>query len=43
MSIGFAQAQEIAGVYICMNGYVRPWQELKKNRAIGKFQVVQED
>jgi L-asparaginase len=43
MSIGFAQAQEIAGVYICMNGYVRPWQELKKNRAVGKFQVVQED
>ncbi|MEN4053925.1 asparaginase domain-containing protein [Sulfurimonas sp. NWX79] len=43
MSIGFAQTQEIAGVYICMNGYVRPWQELKKNRTLGKFQVVQED
>jgi L-asparaginase len=40
MAIGFAETQEMAGVYICMNGYVRPWQELKKNRAIGKFQVV---
>ncbi len=43
MAIGFAEAQEMAGVYICMNGYVRPWQELKKNRTLGKFQVVQED
>ncbi|QOP46137.1 asparaginase domain-containing protein [Sulfurimonas paralvinellae] len=40
MAIGFAEVQEIAGVYICMNGYVKPWQELKKNPAIGKFQVV---
>ncbi len=40
MAIGFAQTQEIAGVYICMNGYVKPWQELQKNPAIGKFQVV---
>jgi len=43
MAIGFAETQEIAGVYICMNGYTRPWQELKKNRAVGKFQVVQEN
>jgi len=40
MAIGFAEAQEIAGVYISMNGYVKPWQHLKKNRSIGKFQVV---
>jgi L-asparaginase len=40
MAIGFAEAQEIAGVYICMNGYVKPWRELQKNRVIGKFQVV---
>jgi len=43
MSIGFAQTQEIAGVYICMNGYVAPWHKLKKNRELGKFQIVQED
>jgi len=41
MSIGFAQAQEIAGVYICMNGYVAPWQKLRKNRELGKFQIVE--
>ena len=40
MAIGFAEAQEMAGVYICMNGYVKPWRELQKNRVIGKFQVV---
>jgi len=40
MAIGFAETQEIAGVYICMNGYVKPWRELQKNRAVGKFQIV---
>jgi len=43
MAIGFSQAQEIAGVYICMNGHIRPWNELKKNIKIGKFEIVRED
>jgi len=40
MAIGFAQAQEIAGVYICMNGYVKPWNKLVKNKNLGKFELV---
>ncbi|WP_457745723.1 asparaginase domain-containing protein [Sulfurimonas sp.] len=40
MAIGFAQTQEIAGVYICMNGYIETWQNLVKNKELGKFQVV---
>ncbi len=40
MAIGFAQSQEIAGVYICMNGYVLPWDKIKKNKQLGKFQSV---
>lgn len=40
MAIGFAQAQEMAGVYICMNGYIAPWEKIKKNRDLGKFEIV---
>ncbi|WP_428739288.1 asparaginase domain-containing protein [Sulfurimonas sp.] len=40
MSIGFAQNEENAGVYICMNGKVAPWNKITKNRVLGKFEIV---
>ena len=40
MAIGFAKAKPQNGVYICMSGYVAPWQEIEKNRSVGKFQIV---
>jgi L-asparaginase len=40
MAIGFAKALKGSGVYICMSGYVEPWDKIIKNRAKGKFEVV---
>ena len=40
MAIGFAKAKPQNGVYICMSGYVAPWQKIEKNRSVGKFQIV---
>jgi len=40
MSVGFLNAQTINGVYICMNGYTEPWDKIKKNRTLGKFERV---
>ena len=42
MSIGFLKSKPKNGVYICMNGYVKNWQKLKKNKSIGKFEVVKQ-
>ncbi len=39
MAIGFAKACEKSGVYICMSGLVEPWDRIKKNRALGRFEV----
>ncbi len=39
LAIGFARAQQQNGVYICMNGHIRPWSEISKNKAAGKFEV----
>ncbi len=41
MAIGFAKAVKEYGVYICMNGYVEPWNKLEKNRVLGKFEIVE--
>jgi L-asparaginase len=41
MAIGFSKAVSENGVYICMNGHVKPWNQLIKNRALGKFKVVE--
>ena len=41
MAISYAQLQENAGVYICMNGKVAPWQKIRKNKQLGKFEIVQ--
>jgi L-asparaginase len=40
MAIGFIKAVAKFGVYICMSGYVEPWQTLQKNSKFGKFEVV---
>jgi len=40
MSIGFLKAVSANGIYICMNGHVEKWNQIEKNREIGKFQVV---
>ncbi|MFK5938200.1 MAG: asparaginase domain-containing protein [Sulfurimonas sp.] len=41
MAIGFSKGTNENGVYICMNGHVKPWNQLVKNRALGKFKVVE--
>ena len=40
MAIGFATAQSNNGVYICMSGFVKPWQELVKNHKFGRFELA---
>ncbi len=41
MAIGFSKALDVNGVYICMNGHVKTWNKLIKNRELGKFEVVE--
>ena len=40
MALGFLKAKVENGVYICMSGYIEPWDNLNKNRQIGKFELV---
>ena len=40
MAIGFANGVEDYDVYICMSGFVEPWNKIKKNTKFGKFQLV---
>lgn len=40
MAFGFLSALEKNGVYICMNGYVKPYNQLIKNKHLGKFELV---
>ena len=40
MSLGFLSAKVHNGVYICMSGLVLPWDQIEKNREIGKFESV---
>ncbi len=40
ISFGFIKGCEKNGVYICMNGYIEPWDNIEKNRIIGKFELV---
>jgi len=40
MAMGFLKAKPKNGVYICMNGHVKNWDRLEKNRSVGKFEVV---
>ncbi len=41
MAIGFAQAVQENGVFICMNGLVKPWNKLVKNKNMGRFEFVE--
>jgi len=41
MALGYAKAIQDSGVYICMSGHVEIWNKLEKNRAKGKFELVQ--
>lgn len=41
MSFGFINSSNASGVYICMNGFVKEWNKLKKNRDLGKFELVE--
>lgn len=40
LSIGYLEACEKNGVYICMNGYIKPWNQISKNLSKGKFELV---
>jgi L-asparaginase len=40
MAMGFLNAQEKNGVYICMNGFSQPWDKIVKNKNLGKFELV---
>ena len=42
MAMGFLKAKPKNGVYICMNGYVKSWHKLQKNKSVGKFEVVKQ-
>ena len=41
MALGFAKASIDNGVYICMSGYVEPWNNIEKNIQLGKFEIVE--
>jgi len=41
MALGFTQGSPEAGVYICMQGLVAPWDRMEKNRELGRFEIVQ--
>jgi L-asparaginase len=40
MAMGFAQGVDEYGVYICMNGFTKSWDKIKKNTKLGKFEIV---
>jgi L-asparaginase len=42
MALGFAKAQNAPGVYICMQGLVAVHDRIVKNRALGKFEIVED-
>ena len=41
MALGFANSVVENGVYICMSGFIKPWNELEKNKKSGKFKIVE--
>lgn len=40
MALGFLNASEQKGVFICMSGYVKRFDAIKKNKNLGKFELV---
>ena len=41
IALGFSKSVVDNGVYICMNGFVKPWEQIEKNRKSGKFEIVE--
>ncbi len=41
ISIGFLSSEIKNGVYICMNGFIKNYKNLIKNKELGKFEIVQ--
>ena len=41
ISLGFMESFPEKGVYICMNGFIKERNKLKKNKALGKFELVE--
>jgi L-asparaginase len=41
MALGFLSSSDKGGVYICMNGYVKPYDKIVKNKSLGRFEIVQ--
>ncbi|MDQ7042632.1 MAG: asparaginase domain-containing protein [Sulfurimonas sp.] len=40
MALGFSQAIQNSGVYICMSGFIEKYDLISKNRSLGKFELV---
>ena len=40
MALGYTNSVVENGVYICMSGFIKPWDKLEKNRKSGKFEIV---
>ena len=40
LSMGFLEACEKDAIYICMNGYIQPWDKIEKNTQQGRFELV---
>ena len=40
MAFGFLNAMAQDGVCICMSGYIKPFDEIVKNKSLGKFELV---
>ena len=40
IAIGFCKSNKESGVYISMNGYIELWNNIEKNRTLGKFEIV---
>ena len=40
MAMGYLKAQHESGVYVCMSGYIEKFNNLKKNKQLGKFELV---
>ncbi len=41
MAMGFAASRPQHGIYICMSGIIAPHNRIKKNKALGEFEVVE--
>ena len=39
LAIGFVKSCEKNGVYICMSGYIEPWEKIGKNKQLGRFEI----